>query len=80
LEEIPLIGGEMAIKDIKRLMFAILSLLSRDADAAQFVAEKEAKVMEKLMNKAPKTSSFGRVLDALSCYLGICNMMTVSRQ
>ncbi len=76
LEEIPLIGGEMAIKDIRRLVFAILSLLGRDADAAQFTTEKEAKVMEKLMNKAPKTSSFGRVLDALSCYLGICDRMT----
>lgn len=76
LEEIPLIGGEMAIKDIRRLVFAILSLLGRDADAAQFTTEKEAKVMAKLLKKAPKTSSFGRVLDALSCYLGICNMMT----
>jgi hydrogenase maturation protein HypF len=76
LGEIPLIGGEMAIKDIRRLVFAILSLLGRDADAAPFTTEKEARVMEKLMNRAPKTSSFGRVLDALSCYLGICNRMT----
>jgi hydrogenase maturation protein HypF len=76
LEEIPLIGGEMAIKDIRRLVFAIFSLLDRDADAAWFITEKEAKVMAKLVKKAPKTSSFGRVLDALSCYLGICNRMT----
>ncbi len=76
LEEIPLIGGEMAIKDPRRLVFAIFSLLGRDADVAHFVDEKEANVMEKLLTKAPKTSSFGRVLDALSCYLGICQRMT----
>jgi hydrogenase maturation protein HypF len=74
LEEIPLVGGEMAIKDPRRLVFAIFSLLGRDT--AHFVDEQEAKVMEKLLKKAPKTSSFGRVLDALSCYLGICQRMT----
>ena len=76
LEEIPLLGGEMAIKDPRRLVFAIFSLLGRDAYTAQFVEEQEAKVLEKLLKKAPKTSSFGRVLDALSCYLGICQKMT----
>ncbi len=76
LEEIPLIGGDAAIKDPRRMVFAIFSLLGRDAIAAHFVDEKEANVMEKLMQKAPKTSSFGRILDALSCYLGICQRMT----
>ncbi|MHC1610966.1 MAG: carbamoyltransferase HypF [Candidatus Methanospirareceae archaeon] len=74
LEEIPLIGGEMAIKDPRRLVFAIFSLLGRDA--THFVSENEAKVMEKLLRRAPRTSSFGRVLDALSCYLGISQRMT----
>ena len=76
LEEIPLIGGEMAIRDPKRLVFAIFSLLGRDTYTAQLGTEQETKVMEKLLKKAPKTSSFGRVLDALSCYLGICQRMT----
>jgi hydrogenase maturation protein HypF len=76
LEEIPLIGGEMAIKDIRRLAFAFLALAGRDAEAARFATEKEAEIMVKLMKQAPKTSSFGRVLDALSCYLGICQRMT----
>ncbi len=76
LEEIPLIGGDAAIKDPRRMVFAIFSLLGRDAIAAHFLDEKEANVMEKLMQKAPKTSSFGRILDALSCYLGICQRMT----
>ncbi len=76
LEEIPLIGGDAAIKDPQRIVFAIFSLLGRDTVTTYFVDEKEAEVMEKLMKRAPKTSSFGRVLDALSCYLGICQRMT----
>ncbi len=76
LEEIPLIGGDAAIKDTRRIVFAIFSTLGRDTVTTYFVDEKEAEVMEKLMKKAPKTSSFGRVLDALSRYLGICERMT----
>jgi len=41
-----------------------------------YFVDKEIEVMEKLVKRAPKTSSFGRVLDALSCYLGICEKMT----
>jgi len=73
LEDLPLIGGEAAIKDPRRIVFAIFSLLGREVP---YFMDKEIAVMEKLMNKAPKTSSFGRVLDALSCYLGICERMT----
>ncbi len=76
LEEIPLIGGDAAIKDPRRIVFAIFSLLGRDTVTTYFVDEKKAEIMEKLMKRAPKTSSFGRVLDALSCYLGICQRMT----
>lgn len=73
LEEIPLIGGDAAIKDTRRILFAILSLLNREV---RFYSDKETEVLEKLMKRAPNTSSFGRVLDALSCYLGICQKMT----
>ena len=73
LEEIPLIGGDAAIKDTRRISFAILSLLNREV---RFYSDKETEVLEKLMKRAPNTSSFGRVLDALSCYLGICQKMT----
>jgi hydrogenase maturation protein HypF len=37
-----------------------------------FFKGNEAKVLAKLMNKSPSSSSLGRVLDALSCYLNIC--------
>jgi hydrogenase maturation protein HypF len=73
LEEIPLIGGDAAIKDTRRISFAILSLLNREV---RFFSDKETEVLEKLMKRAPNTSSFGRVLDALACYLGICQKMT----
>jgi hydrogenase maturation protein HypF len=73
LEEIPLIGGETAIKDPRKMVFAFFSLLGREVP---YFMDKEAEVMEKLMNRAPKTTSFGRILDALSCYLGICERMT----
>lgn len=73
LEEIPLIGGDAAIKDPRRIVVAIFSLLGREVP---YFVDKEVEVMEKVMNRAPKTSSFGRVLDALSCYLGICERMT----
>ncbi len=51
------------------------SLLGREVP---YFMDKEVEVMEKLMQRAPKTSSFGRILDldALSCYLGICERMT----
>lgn len=71
LEDIPLIGGDAAIKDPRRIIFAIFTLLERDPP---YFGNNE--LMWKLMPKSPKTSSFGRVLDALSCYLGICERMT----
>ena len=37
-----------------------------------FFEEKESDVLSKLMEKSPISSSLGRILDALSCYLGIC--------
>jgi hydrogenase maturation protein HypF len=73
LEEIPLIGGEMAIKDPRRIVFAIFSLLNREVPYFQ---DNEVEVMEKLISRSLRTSSFGRILDALSCYLGICQRRT----
>jgi len=76
LEEVPLLGAEQAIKEPRRLVYAILTLLGREREASRFAGEKDAHILRKLLPKAPRTSSFGRVLDALSCYLGICDRMT----
>ena len=32
--------------------------------------------INKIIEKSPKTSSLGRILDAISCYLGICTKRT----
>ena len=70
LQELPLLGGERAIHDVRRLVFAM-------AEAGgwnyQGIDDEEAALLKKLLPSSPRTSSFGRVLDAVSCYLGVCD-------
>ncbi|MDH7517847.1 MAG: carbamoyltransferase HypF [Candidatus Thermoplasmatota archaeon] len=72
LEYIPLLGGDRATMDPRRLVFAIF----KKFDEEKYFTGKEADVLSKIMSKSPKSSSFGRVLDALSCYLDICEKRT----
>ncbi len=69
LQEIPLLGGEKAVYDVKRLVFAIRETLGQDGG---YFTDVDAALLRKLMTKGPKTTSMGRVMDALSCYLGVC--------
>jgi hydrogenase maturation protein HypF len=69
LEEIPLLGGEKAVRDIGRLVFALSELNGRRCDIFD---EGEAAIFRKMMTGSLRTSSFGRILDTLSCYLGVC--------
>ena len=69
LEEVPLLGGEKAVRDVGRLVFAFSELNGRDSDLFK---EEEAAIFRKMMSSSLLTSSFGRVLDTLSCYLDIC--------
>jgi hydrogenase maturation protein HypF len=39
-------------------------------------SDSEAEVLRKLIPKSVQTSSFGRILDALSFYLGVCDVRT----
>jgi len=73
LQNIPLIGGDRAVLEPDRLVFAIFETLGEPKDIFK---EEKARVLRKAMEKAPVTSSMGRVLDALSAYLGICNRAT----
>lgn len=73
LQYIPLIGGDRAVLEPDRLVFGIFESLRQPKDI--FNPEK-SRVLRKAMEKAPKTSSFGRVLDALAAYLGVCNRTT----
>jgi hydrogenase maturation protein HypF len=72
LENIPLLGGDQAAIDPRRLVFAIF----KKFDIEKFFTDSEAVILSKMMNKSPKSSSLGRILDALSCYLNICTKRT----
>jgi hydrogenase maturation protein HypF len=73
LEYIPMIGGDLATKEPKRILFAIFQLLDRSTG---YFGPRESEVFEKALDKSPQSCSLGRVLDALSAYLGICDLMT----
>jgi hydrogenase maturation protein HypF len=70
LQELPLLGGERAIQDVRRLVFAMAESGGWRYDR---IDEDETKLLKKLMPTSPRSSSFGRVLDAVSCYLDICD-------
>ena len=74
LEYIPLLGGQKAVTDLRRLRFAI-DTMNGEENSTSF-SDSEAAVLSKLMPKSVKTSSLGRILDALSFYLGICEKRT----
>jgi len=70
LEDIPLIGGDAAVRDPPRLVFAIFEQMGREWPHSPIPSEKR-ELLRKLIKTSPRTSSLGRVLDALACYLGV---------
>jgi hydrogenase maturation protein HypF len=73
LAYVPLLGGDKAVEDPRRMVFALCDILG--IDLPHFSGQ-EAEVLHGMMGSSVKTSSAGRVLDALSCWLGICDTMT----
>lgn len=73
LQNIPLLGSEKALYDLRRLKFAIDEL--NGIDSGMF-DERSTEVLRKLMPSSVKTSSFGRLLDAISFTLGVCEKRT----
>jgi len=73
LEGFPLLGGEMAVRDPRRLVFALSAMAGLPLP---YFSDRDAEVLKKLMTSAPRTTGFGRVLDALSCHLDICQKRT----
>jgi hydrogenase maturation protein HypF len=69
LEGIPLLGGDKAVLDPKRVVTAIQLKLGLDTTYAD---EKEAELFAKMMRTSVTASSMGRVLDAVSCITGVC--------
>jgi hydrogenase maturation protein HypF len=72
LENIPLLGGDKATIDPRRLVFAIFSRFGKE----KYFTGSEADILNKMLDKAPLSSSLGRIMDALSCYLDICTKRT----
>ncbi len=68
LEPIPLIGGDQAAVDPKRVLFAIFDRFNKE----RYFHGNQADLFRNLISNSPISSSLGRILDALSCYLGIC--------
>lgn len=70
LRPFPLLGGERAVRDIRRLKFAIDRI---NGEESAFVTDEEDSVFGKMMGRSVGTSSLGRLLDALSFSLGVCD-------
>ncbi|MGB9636762.1 MAG: carbamoyltransferase HypF [Thermoplasmata archaeon] len=70
LIEFPLIGGEQAVYDIRRIAFALGELTGNE------IKLEDAGIMRALMRRGIPCTSFGRFLDALSYILGVCKERT----
>ncbi len=73
LEPFPMLGGERAIEEPKRLMYAIQK--GEDLEGEHFSGNK-ARVLDDLMEESVKTTSLGRLLDAVAAGLDVCNKRT----
>ena len=74
LELFPLLGGDAAVRDPPRLVFALLERAGvdwRDWRYGGLIGDQKAQLLSKMTPMSPMTSSLGRVLDALACYLGV---------
>jgi hydrogenase maturation protein HypF len=69
LDGIPLLGGDKAVTDPKRVVTAIQLRLGKKP---ALIDTQETELYLKMLDKSVKASSMGRVLDAVSCILGIC--------
>jgi len=73
LEDFPLIGGDAAVRDPPRLVLALLEQAGvdwRSWPLHGLIGGQNVGVLRKVSKTSARTSSLGRVLDALSCYLG----------
>lgn len=69
LQGIPLLGGDRAVIDPKRVVTAIELKLGREPT---MVDDRDAELYSKMLDKSVVASSMGRVLDAVSCIVGVC--------
>ncbi len=77
LEHIPLLGGEKAIREPDRLVLALGELTGTGAGRDRFDGGFLTN-LPMLIDNGLKTSSMGRVLDALSAYFRVCRYRSYS--
>jgi len=73
LQGFPLLGGEMAVRDPRRLAFSLDEMCGIDRNVFE---GRDADVLRKSMATSKLTSGMGRLLDALSFRLGACSQRT----
>lgn len=73
LEYIPLLGGDRAVEDPRRLVFALQALTGHEP--THFSGE-QGELFRRMLGRSVGASGLGRVLDALSCWLGVCCQRT----
>lgn len=73
IQPIPLLGGEKAVRDPRRLVFAMDEMAGRPGP---YFGDGEAAVLRKLMAGSKTTTGFGRLLDALACHFEVCQKRT----
>jgi hydrogenase maturation protein HypF len=76
LEELPMVGGERAVFEPRRLVWAAHRLLDRDDWPHGIASPEEDRVWGQALKGSPRTTGMGRLLDLVSVYLGVCDAMT----
>ncbi len=75
LGHMPLLGGEKAIYEPMRLVFAMAELAGVEP-CERYYGGAETEILRKMVRGSILTSSTGRLLDAVSAHLGICRKRT----
>jgi hydrogenase maturation protein HypF len=76
LEEMPMPGGERAVLDPRRLVWAAYHSLGREDWPDHIATPEEARVWQQALSNAPRTTGMGRFLDLVSIYLGVVERMS----
>ncbi|BFM38756.1 carbamoyltransferase HypF [Synechocystis sp. LKSZ1] len=83
LAPFPLLGGEQAIKDPRRIALALCSGQDFPTSLAQAFSTQDLKNLDALQIQpylCPLTSSVGRLFDGVSALLGLCQTVTFEGQ
>ena len=83
LRPLPLPGGDKAAREPWRMAAAVLHELGRNADIGKRFVQAGSSIVAQLLRQnlhCPRSSSMGRVFDAASGLLGLCDQMDYEAQ